>query len=942
MGKIKIITFILFVWAHTVCAQTNNFFYGGLGIGYYFDANGKLQYNTNLPLTAAANTSSISNFKGKLALYCGIDVSNYEYSNVYNANNQIIENGDSINLNGVGLHEGQIMAMADTINYWVYGGPMINGSNTKDVYFTYIKKDDSKIGGYYVPANKKNIKLSFPLPILNMGVCRNKQAQPIYIIRTKEYFYTYKTSLTGAPLQIIDSFYYPKYCIRNDSMRLNPNLEVYCYNEEGTMDVSNNGEYIAFSESFIASQIIPRKAYFRFHRLFMMKFDKDLGKFYAPQLIDSSKWHTLINPNDFKTQFMKGCFSPNDSIYYRMNLSKDNNFITDHVDLVQYDYLNNTKKTIAQYNGNNLCNPFVRYVITLNHLGELFYFTDICGQLFKANLNKLLKPNQIFPACNLQSNVEQSMQYSVNYQNFLLYDYLRTDHNIQYDCKATVSIKNNSQYYIGFTNYTWHIQNEKGIEQYYYTKEPPPLIYTKNGDYVIKLFGYSPRGKGYGEWYIDTIKVRIPPKPIANFYAKDSIVCRYTGLQFYNYSHAKDTLKNEYLWSFGDGNTSAAKNPVHTYTKPGVYTVTLHYKNGYCDSTLTKNQYIKVVDAPKPGFTVQYKQGCAPFVAQFTDTTTLNVQQKDYFFTDTKLWQNVPVNQPTFTHTFAKAGVYKAFQRLTGYSGCVIMQDSVVFNISKGLTAADTVHVINSTVQAKNALVYWPSINGAVKYQVYKNTSPYKQVTDTFFNESTPYLQDASYTIAGIDSCGNTCSQGRQGKPVFLKATMVGNNEAAVISFSPYQQWQGNNITYAIQKLVNGNWQTISSQNANNGYTDNTFLNLGELQACYRIESNEAKQPQIISYSNEVCLPYIPTIFIPTAFSPNNDAVNDKFDIVGYGLKSYTITVFNRWGEQIFKGNPNQAWDGGNAADGVYTARIEYTTNKGIKLNQRVTVTLIK
>jgi PKD repeat protein len=355
--------------------------------------------------------------------------------------------------------------------------------------------------------------------------------------------------------------------------------------------------------------------------------------------------------------------------------------------------------------------------------------------------------------------------------------------------------------------------------------------------------------------------INIPPKPISNFYAKDSIVCRYTGLQFYNYSHAQDTLINEYLWSFGDGNTSTTINPAYIYSKPGVYTVSLFYRNGYCDSTLVKNQYIKVVDAPKPGFNVLFKQGCAPFTAQFTDTTTLNVQQKEYYFSDTKQWQNIPINQPNFNHTFTKPSVYKALQKLTGFSGCVIMQDSVTFNISKGLTKSDTVHVINSTVIDKNALIYWKTIDGAVKYQVYKNASPYKIVSDTFFNEITPYLQDASYTVAGIDSCGNLCSHGRQGKPVFLQGIMIGNNEAAAITFSPYLQWNGNNLEYKIQKLINGNWTTLNNQSMNNDYTDLNFLIHNNLQSCYRIETSELNHRNIISHSNEICIPYIPTIF---------------------------------------------------------------------------------
>jgi hypothetical protein len=88
---------------------------------------------------------------------------------------------------------------------------------------------------------------------------------------------------------------------------------------------------------------------------------------------------------------------------------------------------------------------------------------------------------------------------------------------------------------------------------------------------------------------------------------------------------------NNYLWHFGDGITSKVKNPIHIYQNPGVYSVSLFYSNGFCDSTLVKNHYIQVVDAPKPGFNVSSRQGCAPFLVTFTDTVQMNVKQKDYF-----------------------------------------------------------------------------------------------------------------------------------------------------------------------------------------------------------------------------------------------------------------------------------------------------------------------
>jgi PKD repeat protein len=51
-----------------------------------------------------------------------------------------------------------------------------------------------------------------------------------------------------------------------------------------------------------------------------------------------------------------------------------------------------------------------------------------------------------------------------------------------------------------------------------------------------------------------------------------------------------------WVWTFGDGGTSAEQNPSHEYTTPGVYDVLLTASNGVSDDTLLRNDYIAVED----------------------------------------------------------------------------------------------------------------------------------------------------------------------------------------------------------------------------------------------------------------------------------------------------------------------------------------------------------
>ncbi len=70
-------------------------------------------------------------------------------------------------------------------------------------------------------------------------------------------------------------------------------------------------------------------------------------------------------------------------------------------------------------------------------------------------------------------------------------------------------------------------------------------------------------------------------------------------------------------------------------------------------------------------------------------------------------------------------------------------------------------------------------------------------------------------------------------------------------------------------------------------------------------------------------------ILIPSAFSPNGDGLNDLFKVLpNCMISSYTLSIFNRWGQQVFVSyNFDNSWDGtfnGKPLDvGVYFYRIE-------------------
>ena len=90
--------------------------------------------------------------------------------------------------------------------------------------------------------------------------------------------------------------------------------------------------------------------------------------------------------------------------------------------------------------------------------------------------------------------------------------------------------------------------------------------------------------------------------PTADFSATPITGNAPLAVTFSNYSTGCPTL---YVWDFGDGATSNAANPSHTYTVPGTYAVSLTAANADGDDIETKTAYVTVT-TPPPGINTFY------------------------------------------------------------------------------------------------------------------------------------------------------------------------------------------------------------------------------------------------------------------------------------------------------------------------------------------------
>ena len=93
-------------------------------------------------------------------------------------------------------------------------------------------------------------------------------------------------------------------------------------------------------------------------------------------------------------------------------------------------------------------------------------------------------------------------------------------------------------------------------------------------------------------------------------------------------------------------------------------------------------------------------------------------------------------------------------------------------------------------------------------------------------------------------------------------------------------------------------------------------------------------------------LPGQPSIYIPTAFSPNGDGHNDRW-LPGLGPQVASILrwqVFDRWGTELWAYDPqtNEAWTGGAAGAGVYVYTMSLRLVTGEIVERSGSVTLIR
>jgi PKD repeat protein len=192
------------------------------------------------------------------------------------------------------------------------------------------------------------------------------------------------------------------------------------------------------------------------------------------------------------------------------------------------------------------------------------------------------------------------------------------------------------------------------------TLENPSHTYTVSDTFTVSL---TVSGPGGSDTEVKVNYIQVSEEPIiANFIADPTSGPAPLTVQFTDESAGNvDT----WLWSFGDGDTSALENPSHTYTASGVYTASLTASGLGGSDTLTRTNYITVYEPVAADFSADPTEGVTSLLVDFTNLSTGDYDTCNWTFGD----GGTSASCVDPSHIYTAAGAYTITLSVSGLGG---------------------------------------------------------------------------------------------------------------------------------------------------------------------------------------------------------------------------------------------------------------------------------
>jgi len=452
-------------------------------------------------------------------------------------------------------------------------------------------------------------------------------------------------------------------------------------------------------------------------------------------------------------------------------------------------------------------------------------------------------------------------------------------------------------------------------------------------DLVRKIFNNNPHvywgfsaGTGIGN-NVQKFCTALNPQFSTN--APANGVCFKDPISFQNESQSFAPIRN-YYWDFGDGNNSTAfAPPPHLYAAPGLYTVKLAITgfDGCMSDTVKK--IIAIGDYPIAGFEVYDTCAGRPPRIKDRSASAIGSVSKWNWVLD---GNNVSTSQnPEFNNL--TPGIHTLSLTVTSNFGCSSSPIQKQFEIksSPAISADDIIACISESFELKAKQIdnstnivswRWQSGSGQIGLQ---------QSISGLYHSPGNYV----YQVSAL--ADNGCMSNTVTVTVKIEEAVANaGNDTIIISSHPFHLHASGGLTYNWLPAVGLDNPSVANPVALLQDDMTYTLSVTTAEGC---KDEDIINIKIFRGSN---------IYVPSAFTPNNDGLNEVLRPLYQGIKTlHYFSVYNRWGESVFSTKTiTGGWDGNfngtRQSSGVYIWMLKATDYAGKIFDLKGTSILIR
>ncbi|MDD2636547.1 MAG: PKD domain-containing protein [Bacteroidales bacterium] len=416
-------------------------------------------------------------------------------------------------------------------------------------------------------------------------------------------------------------------------------------------------------------------------------------------------------------------------------------------------------------------------------------------------------------------------------------------------------------------------------------QNPQDIVYSQHG---IKEVTLTVSNTGTSCSSSTTKTILIHESPIASF-SSNAPVCGDEGIDFQNTgSTGSNWAFNWDLGANAQPSSSSSENPSSVlYTQGGLIPVTLYVSDGVCSQSVTNT--IEIFQYP------DVNAGNDTIICA-NSSLLLGTPQEighiyKWFPTSTLDYDTVP--QPIASPN-AQVSNYTLIVTDT-ITGCQSKDTIIVTMLPSAIANAGPDYQIcqGDSVQIGAGLV-----EGQMYFWAYDTIVEFIGVPNPFVSpdESRVYTLNTFYL--GCDTITDNVMVTIHQLPN-VQATDLQNQDTVEIAQGEYVQLLargGIQFEWTPEESLDNSW--VYSPMAHPDTTTVYTVLATDIYGC----SNTDQITVVVN---------IPGVYIPTAFTPNNDGKNDIFYIRGKGTTVFELNIFNRNGDLIYHStNPQEGWDG--------------------------------